>query len=99
TAPGRVPQFKRYLDEMPGVPLQNIWDEINRINPVGHERLGYPTQKPEELLRRIIEVSSNPGEIVFDCFMGSGTTQAAALKTGRKFVGADINLGAVQMTT
>lgn len=99
TAPGRVPQFKRYLDEMPGVPLQNIWDDINRINPVGNERLGYPTQKPEELLRRIIEVSSNPGEIVFDCFMGSGTTQAAALKSGRRFIGADINLGAVQMTT
>jgi site-specific DNA-methyltransferase (adenine-specific)/adenine-specific DNA-methyltransferase len=99
TAPGRVPQFKRYLDEMPGVPLQNIWDDINRINPVGNERLGYPTQKPEALLQRIIEVSSNPGEIVFDCFMGSGTTQAAAMSSGRRFVGADINLGAVQLAT
>lgn len=99
TAPGRVPQFKRYLDEMPGVPLQNIWDDINRINPVGSERLGYPTQKPEELLERIIEVSSDRGSLIFDCFMGSGTTQAAALKLGRRFIGADINLGAVHMAT
>ncbi|WP_287047327.1 site-specific DNA-methyltransferase [Treponema sp.] len=59
----------------------------------------YPTQKPEALLERIIKASSNPGDIVFDCFMGSGTTQAVAMKLGRRFIGADINLGAVQTTT
>ena len=59
----------------------------------------YPTQKPEALISRIIKASSNPGDIVFDCFMGSGTTQAVAMKLGRKFIGADINLGAIQTTT
>lgn len=59
----------------------------------------YPTQKPESLLERIIKASSNPGDLVFDCFMGSGTTQAVAMKLGRRFIGADINLGAVQTTT
>lgn len=59
----------------------------------------YPTQKPEDLIARIIKASSNPGDLVFDCFMGSGTTQAVALKLGRRFVGADINLGSIQTTT
>lgn len=61
--------------------------------------MNYPTQKPEKLLERIIKASSNPGDIVFDCFMGSGTTQAVAMKLGRRFLGADINLGAIQTTT
>ena len=59
----------------------------------------YPTQKPEALIERIIKASSDPGDIVFDCFMGSGTTQAVAMKLGRRFIGADINLGAIQTTT
>jgi site-specific DNA-methyltransferase (adenine-specific)/adenine-specific DNA-methyltransferase len=63
------------------------------------ERENYPTQKPEALLERIIRASSNPGDLVFDCFMGSGTTQAVAMKLGRRFIGADMNLGAVQITT
>lgn len=63
------------------------------------ELTNYPTQKPEALLERIIQASSNPGDIVLDCFMGSGTTQAVAMKLGRRFIGADINLGAVQTTT
>jgi site-specific DNA-methyltransferase (adenine-specific) len=63
------------------------------------ERLGYPTQKPENLIQRLVETSSNPGDLVFDCFMGSGTTLAVALKTGRRFIGADINLGSIQTTT
>lgn len=63
------------------------------------ENLRYPTQKPEALLERIIRASSNPGSIVLDCFMGSGTTQAVAMKLGRRFIGADINLGAIQTTT
>jgi len=90
---------KIYLDEYKGQPIQNLWTDIFVINPVAHERLDYPTQKPEALLERIIQLSSNPGDIIFDCFMGSGTTQAVAMKLGRKFIGADINLGAIQITT
>ena len=63
------------------------------------ERLDYPTQKPEALLERIIKMASNEDSLVFDCFMGSGTTQAVAMKLGRRFIGADINLGAIQTTT
>ncbi len=63
------------------------------------EKVGYPTQKNENLVARIIRASSSPGDIVFDCFMGSGTTQAVAAKLGRRFLGADINLGAVQTAT
>ena len=63
------------------------------------ERVDYPTQKPEGLLNILMDVCSNPGDLVFDCFMGSGTTQAVAMKNGRRFLGADINLGAVQTTT
>lgn len=99
TKPGAVPQKKRYLDEAPGVPLQDIWTDISAVQGGALENCNYPTQKPEALLERIIEVASNPGDIVFDCFMGSGTTQAVAMKLGRKFLGADINLGAIQTTT
>ena len=67
--------------------------------PSASIRTGYPTQKPEALLEKIIKASSNPGDLVFDCFMGSGTTQAVAMKLGRRFIGADINLGAIQTTT
>ena len=78
-----------------------VWDNIPivRQNKTYQEFVGYPTQKPEALLERIINVSSKPGDIVFDCFMGSGTTQAVAMKLGRRFIGADINLGAVETTT
>ena len=79
--------------------VDNIWDDIPGLGINPHEYLGYPTQKPEALLERIIKASSNPGDIVFDCFMGSGTTQAGAMKLGRRFIGADINLGAVETTT
>ena len=96
---GGVPGLKRYLDEMPGNPLRDIWDDISSIGPQSTEDEDYPTQKPEALLERIIKASSNPGDLVFDCFMGSGTTQAVAMKLGRKFIGADINLGAIQTTT
>lgn len=94
-----VPAFKRYLDEMVGVPLQSIWTDINPIAAQANENSNYPTQKPEALLERIIKASSNPGDIIFDCFMGSGTAQAVAMKLGRRFIGADINLGAIQTTT
>lgn len=90
---------KIYLDEYPGQPIGNIWTDIYVINPMALERLDYPTQKPEALIERIIKLGSNPDSIVFDCFMGSGTTQAVAMKLGRRFIGADINLGAIQTTT
>lgn len=82
-----------------GNPVGNFWNDISLINSQAVERVGYPTQKPEELLERIINLASNPGDLVLDCFMGSGTTQAAAMKLGRRFIGADINLGAIQTTT
>jgi site-specific DNA-methyltransferase (adenine-specific)/adenine-specific DNA-methyltransferase len=90
---------KIFLEEYPGQPVTNLWTDIFVINPVAKERLGYPTQKPEALLERILRVTTNPGDLVFDCFMGSGTTQAVAMKLGRRFLGADINLGAIQTTT
>lgn len=90
---------KTFLDDYEGQPLQNYWGDIYVINSQAKEALNYPTQKPEALLERIISISSNPGDLVFDCFMGSGTTQAVAMKLGRRFIGADINLGAIQTTT
>jgi adenine-specific DNA-methyltransferase len=75
-----------------------LW-EIARLNSMANDITGYPTQKPKELLERIILAASNPGDLVLDCFMGSGTTQAVAMKLGRRFIGADINMGAVQITT
>lgn len=96
---GAVPRRKMYLDEAKGVPLQDIWTDIVPVQGAAKENTYYPTQKPTALLERILEVATNPGDIVFDCFMGSGTTQAVAMKMGRKFLGADINLGSVQITT
>ena len=90
---------KTFLDDYEGQPLQNYWGDIYVINSQAKESLNYPTQKPEALLERIISLSSNPGDLVFDCFMGSGTSQAVAMKLGRRFIGADINLGAIQTTT
>lgn len=97
--PGAVPRRKMYLDEAKGVPLQDIWTDIVPVQGLSNENENYPTQKPITLLERIIKLTSNPGDLVFDCFMGSGTTQAVAMKLGRRFIGADINLGAVQTTT
>lgn len=88
-----------YLDEVEGDIIDSVWTDIPPVNPVAKERQNYPTQKPEALIERIIKSSTNPGDIVFDCFMGSGTTQAVAMKLGRRFIGADINLGAIQTTT
>ena len=75
------------------------WWDIPMLNSMSEERLDYPTQKPMVILERIIKASSNPGDLVFDCFMGSGTTQAVAMKLGRRFIGADINLGAIEITS
>jgi len=90
---------RQFLDEYKGQLVQNLWLDIPIVNSQAKERLDYPTQKPEALIERILKTSSNPGDLVFDCFMGSGTTQAVAMKLGRRFIGADINLGAVQTTT
>src|SRR4029077_14527252 len=78
TRPGAVPQYKRYLDEMPGTPVQNIWTDIPVINNRSAEALSYPTQKPVKLLERIIATSSCPGDLVLDPSCGCGTTIAAA---------------------
>lgn len=100
---GYNPNTEQFTDEDGNtcvwVNPRDVWD-LQHINMHDQtERVGYPTQKPERLLEKIILSSSTKGGIVFDCFMGSGTTQAVAMKLGRKFIGADINLGAIQTTT
>lgn len=90
--------YRQYLDETTGT-LPRDWFELAILNQAAAERTDYPTQKPEALIERVIKVSSNQGDLIFDCFMGSGTTQAVAMKLGRRFIGADINLGAIQTTT
>lgn len=97
TRPGAVPQYKRYLDEMPGVPVQNLWDDLPVINNRSKEALGYPTQKPIALLKRIIEASTNPGDVILDPFCGCGTAIAAALELGRRWIGIDISIRAIDI--
>lgn len=96
---GNGTRVKRFLDEAmkEGKHIDDVW-LIDKINNSDKELLDYPTQKPEKLIERFIISSSNPGDLVFDCFMGSGTTQAVAMKLGRRFIGADINLGAIDTT-
>lgn len=88
----------KYYDDEP-VLLSDVWSDVSHIQQKDPQRLDYPTQKPEKLINRLIRVFTHPGDLVFDCFMGSGTTQAVAMKLGRRFIGADINLGAIQTTT
>ena len=88
--PGGVPRFKRFLDEQKGKPIGDIWDDITPINSQAQERLGYPTQKPEALLERILRASSNEGDVVLDPFCGCGTTVQVAQKLNRRWVGIDI---------
>lgn len=95
TKPGAVPQYKRYLDEMQGTPVQDVWSDIPPINSQAKERLGYPTQKPLALLERIINASSNPDDIVLDPFCGCGTAVHAAHKLGRRWIGIDITYLAI----
>jgi DNA modification methylase len=93
TSPGSVPKYKRYLDEMPGRPVQDLWTDIKSLGGLGSnqaERLGYPTQKPQPLLERIITASSNTGDVVLDPFCGCGTAVHAAQKLGRRWIGIDI---------
>ena len=86
----RMDGLKVYLDEMPGKPLQSIWTDVARIANTSAERLGYPTQKPEALLERIIKASSNDGDIVLDPFCGCGTAVVVAEKLKRRWIGIDI---------
>jgi len=95
--PDGVPEYKRYLDEMPGVPLQDIWTDLDPVNARARERRGYPTQKPEALLERILRMSSDEGQIVLDPFCGCGTTVAVAERLGRQWIGIDISPQAVEI--
>ena len=87
---GKMPGFKRYLNSKAGVPITDVVTDINPIGAQAAERLGYPTQKPQALLERIISASSNPGDLVLDPFCGCGTTIAAAQALGRSWIGIDI---------
>ncbi len=87
---GGIPSYKGYLDSMKGNPTQDVWTDIPPLMGGAQERLGYPTQKPEALLERVIEASSNEGDTVLDPFCGCGTAIAVAQRLGRSWIGIDI---------
>jgi hypothetical protein len=95
--PGAVPRFKRYLDASEGVPLQDVWTDIDPINSQAAERLGYPTQKPLALLERVLRISTNEGDIVLDPFCGCGTSIDAAVKMDRQWLGIDVTYIAIDL--
>ncbi|MBI1894766.1 MAG: site-specific DNA-methyltransferase [Candidatus Rokubacteria bacterium] len=86
-----MPSYKRYLDEMLGVLLQSLWTDIPPVNSQSKEDTGYPTQKPEALLERIIKASSDSGDLILDCFAGSGTTAVVAERLGRRWIACDLS--------
>ena len=90
------PRYKRYSEEMRGRAVSTIWDDIFVVNSQAAEREDYPTQKPETILERILSACTNPDSMILDCFLGSGTTAAVAQKLGRRWIGCDINQGAIQ---
>ena len=94
---GGVPRFKRYLHDMEGVAVQDIIYDIAPLSARGKERLGYQTQKPIALLKRILQASSNKGDVIFDPFCGCGTTIYAAEELGRKWIGCDIAILAINL--
>lgn len=94
---GGVPREKRFLDEQEGVPVSSVWADISAINAVAQERLGYPTQKPQALLERIISASSNEGDVILDPFCGCGTTVHAAQKLKREWIGIDVTHLAISL--
>lgn len=98
--PGTVPYRKRYLDESPGVPLQDIWTDIPMLRGYAGdgERTGFPTQKPEALLERIIKSSSDEGDLVLDCFAGAGTAAGVAERLGRRWIVVDCGKLAIYTT-
>ena len=85
-----MPRYKRYFDDTPGRPLTDVWTDIPPINSQARERLGFPTQKPEALLERIVSASSNEGDVILDPFCGCGTAVAAAESLNRRWIGIDI---------
>lgn len=87
---GKTPRYKRYADELKGKAVGNIWDDIAPLNSQAKDSLGYPTQKPQALLERIIAASSSPGDVVLDPFCGCGTAVHAAQALGRQWIGIDI---------
>lgn len=89
-------RLKIYLDEAPGIPLDDVWTDINAVNSQAEERTDYATQKPEALLERIIKASSNEGMLVADFFGGSGVTAAVASRLGRRFIHTDVNINSIQ---
>ena len=91
-------RYKWYLHETKGKQVEDVWTDINLTNPMAEERVGYPTQKPEALLERIIKASSNAGDLVADFFCGSGTTAAVAEKLGRKWIATDLGKFAIHTT-
>lgn len=93
-----MPSVKRFLDEVEGNVVEDIWTDIQPINSMSSERVDYPTQKPEELLERILNASSNPGDLVADFFSGSGTTAAVSEKLGRKWIAADLGKFGIHTT-
>ena len=93
-----VPRLKRFEDEYEGMVIQDIWTDINKIHNQSQELVGYPTQKPETLLDRIIKASSNQGDLVLDCFVGSGTTTAVGEKLGRRWIACDLGRFAIHTT-
>ena len=93
---GRI-QRRRFLDELKGKPVLNFWDDIEMISSQSAERLGYPTQKPEALLDRIIRASSNEGDTVLDAYCGCGTTASVAHRLNRKWVGIDITYQSISL--
>ncbi len=94
---GKVVAEKRYLDEMPGRPVTDIWDDIEHLHGSQQESLGYPTQKPEALLDRIIKTGSNRGDTILDPFCGCGTTVAVAQRLNRNWIGIDVTHLAVAL--
>ncbi|QBR70905.1 site-specific DNA-methyltransferase [Beijerinckiaceae bacterium] len=97
SAPGRVPRFKRYLDEQRGLPVDDVWTDIPPLNSQAAERLGYQTQKPLALLERIIKLATSPGDTILDPFCGCGTAIEAAHKLDRKWIGIDITALAIDV--
>ena len=89
--------MKRYLDEQDGIAVSDVWTDIPPINSQAQERLGYPTQKPEALLERIIKASSNEGDTVLDAYCGCGTTVAVAQRLGRRWIGIDITYQSISL--
>ena len=98
TSPGTVPQKKQYLDEGDGVSVQSLWDDITGLGASSGQGTGYPTQKPEALLERIINASSNEGDLIADFFTGSGTTAAVAEKLERKWIASDLGKFGIHTT-